>query len=621
MKKSIFRKNVLKEAGVLLIAVFIVLSTVVVTGNNVNTSAVGDVKTFSLANYDSNNNIYAYPSNWINNNYEVTTRLNQLMSATDWIKYNDESTENALGLTSGGIITEAIELSNTELTGYRDYDICEIKVSIGCDTTGAEPGVPYEVWIEYTLPSDPTSATIVATGTSTSSVWHSINVIDTPIPDSGSVYIGINFDQDAGEYPCGIDVSTTSPTRGGLLWFAGSGWTNLGSVGYPGVLGLSIGVCFIANNPPSTPSIPSGPVTGENEVEYTYSTSTTDPEGDMVRYGWDWTGDNAVDGWSAYRRSGEKDSVKLIFDEVGTYYLKVKAEDEHGAQSGFSPQLTVIITKGNKPPNTPTITGPSQGKVETFYDYTISTMDPDGDNVLYLVEWGDGTNSGWVGPYQSGEVIMLSYYWGETEDYLIKVIAKDIYGEESDFSTPIWMNVTAGPELDIIIRPSGFGVAATIVNRGKETAVNTTWNITLDGGIIFFGESKESNITEILPGEAVNVFSLVFGFFNININATVGSSSDSLGGFLIGPLFSSNNDEKTYEGKIIKIDSNNKEVTLQLEGLEAKKTFKYDSNTKFLDRNGDIYINMQKGDSVKVTWKLHKNGLATERLAIEIRQQ
>ena len=574
MKKSIFRKNVLKEASVLLIAVFIVLSTVVVTGK----------------------------------------------SATDWIKYNDESTENGLGLTSGGIITEAIELTSDKLTGYRDYVISEIKVSIGCDAYGAEPGVPYEVWIQNSLPSDPTNANVVASGVSSSSVWNLISVIKTPIPDSGSVFIGVNFDHDAGQYPCGIDESTSSPSSARLLWTS-SGWTDLGSVGFSGVWGLSIGVSISTNNPPNTPSKPSGPVTGEDEEEYVYSTSTIDPDGDKVKYGWEWTGDNTVDKWTDLYDSGASGSVNLIFDEVGTYLLKVKAEDEHGKASGFSEQLTIIIESGNKPPNTPNITGSSQGKVETFYDYIISTMDREGDDILYWVEWGDGTNSGWVGSYPSGETIMLSHYWGETGDYLIKVIAKDTFGEESDFSTPIWMNVTAGPELDIIIRPNGFGVAATIVNRGKETAVKPTWNITLDGRLIFFGEYKESNITEILPGEAVNIFSLVFGLLNININVTVGNSSESLEGSLIGPLFFSNNEEKTYEGKIVNIDSNDKEVIVQLEGSTVKTTFIYDSDTKLLDKDGNLYTNMQVGHLVKVTWKLHKNGSETERLAIEIRQQ
>ena len=35
----------------------------------------------------------------------------------------------------------------------------------------------------------------------------------------------------------------------------------------------------------------------------------------------------------------------------------------------------------NIPPNMPTITGPHEGKTDTEYDYIVSTVDPDNDNV------------------------------------------------------------------------------------------------------------------------------------------------------------------------------------------------------------------------------------------------
>jgi hypothetical protein len=38
------------------------------------------------------------------------------------------------------------------------------------------------------------------------------------------------------------------------------------------------------NNPPQTPAIPNGPTTEEINIEYTYTTSTTDPESDQVWY-------------------------------------------------------------------------------------------------------------------------------------------------------------------------------------------------------------------------------------------------------------------------------------------------------------------------------------------------
>ena len=37
--------------------------------------------------------------------------------------------------------------------------------------------------------------------------------------------------------------------------------------------------------------------------------------------------------------------------------------------------------------------------------------DPDGDNVLYYIDWGDGTNSGWLGPYPSGQQASAQKTW------------------------------------------------------------------------------------------------------------------------------------------------------------------------------------------------------------------
>jgi len=99
------------------------------------------------------------------------------------------------------------------------------------------------------------------------------------------------------------------------------------------------------NNQPYIPSIPTGPgVLDAGESGY-YSTSATDPDDDNVKYGWDWNGDEIVDEWSCSKNSGSTDSRSHSWDIAGTYYVKVKAEDNYGYQSGFSPALTVFITE------------------------------------------------------------------------------------------------------------------------------------------------------------------------------------------------------------------------------------------------------------------------------------
>jgi hypothetical protein len=89
----------------------------------------------------------------------------------------------------------------------------------------------------------------------------------------------------------------------------------------------------------------------------------------------------------------------------------------------------------NQPPSTPIITGPVEGKVVVATDYNFTAIDPDGYKVYYLIDWGDGTSSGWIGPYVSGDQITKSHTWSTKGTYTVIAMAKDIYGDESDWGT------------------------------------------------------------------------------------------------------------------------------------------------------------------------------------------
>jgi len=86
-------------------------------------------------------------------------------------------------------------------------------------------------------------------------------------------------------------------------------------------------------------------------------------------------------------------------------------------------------------PVSPDIEGPLRGKPGVEYNYTFVSTDPNGDNVYYYVEWGDGTNSGWIGPYTSGEVVTMTHTWDKKDTYTIKAKAKDVNDLESDWGT------------------------------------------------------------------------------------------------------------------------------------------------------------------------------------------
>ena len=54
--------------------------------------------------------------------------------------------------------------------------------------------------------------------------------------------------------------------------------------------------------------------------------------------------------------------------------------------------------------------------------------------VYYLFDWGDGSDSGWLGPYESGAEVNATHTWSEVGSYGIKVKAKDVNGAESEWS-------------------------------------------------------------------------------------------------------------------------------------------------------------------------------------------
>lgn len=80
-----------------------------------------------------------------------------------------------------------------------------------------------------------------------------------------------------------------------------------------------------------------------------------------------------------------------------------------------------------EPPLVPNIDGPTSGKPEISYEYVFNAVDPDGDDVKYHIDWGDGeTETTEFNP--SGTDVKVKYTWNEQGDYLIKVTAEDTDG-------------------------------------------------------------------------------------------------------------------------------------------------------------------------------------------------
>lgn len=106
-------------------------------------------------------------------------------------------------------------------------------------------------------------------------------------------------------------------------------------------------VRLLSGNPPETPQKPIGETDGLSGKEYTYSTSTADPDEHSIYYIFDWDagGISEYSEWIGPYKSNEEAEISHSWKKHGVYQIKVKSKDEFGMMSEWSEPLTVTIAK------------------------------------------------------------------------------------------------------------------------------------------------------------------------------------------------------------------------------------------------------------------------------------
>jgi hypothetical protein len=194
------------------------------------------------------------------------------------------------------------------------------------------------------------------------------------------------------------------------------------------------------NNPPRTPNAPSGNASGVPGINYSYLTLSIDPEGDQMLYSFDW-GDGAVSN-SSLVESGITACANHAWTRGGTYQVKARATDSKGAISGWSGPLNVTI---DSPPGSPSIpSGPASGRPGILQTYTVSAVDPDGDQIMYTFNWGDGSTSA-IGLVDSGTAASANHTWKDAGTYQIIAMATDRQGRSSEWSEPLTIELNNPP--------------------------------------------------------------------------------------------------------------------------------------------------------------------------------
>ena len=97
------------------------------------------------------------------------------------------------------------------------------------------------------------------------------------------------------------------------------------------------------NNPPDKPSL-FGPTSGNSGTEYTFSSNTSDLDGDQVYYQFDWD-DGTTSYWQGPFVSGTLVEESHSWADKGIYSVRVKAKDDFSGESDWSDPLIMTITK------------------------------------------------------------------------------------------------------------------------------------------------------------------------------------------------------------------------------------------------------------------------------------
>ncbi len=275
-------------------------------------------------------------------------------------------------------------------------------------------------------------------------------------------------------------------------------------------------------NPPDTPTKPSGNTSGYICIDHNYSTSTTDPYGLNVSYGWDWDGDLVVDEWTDWYESNETCTIAHNWSNPGDYCISVKAKNTLEEDGNWSPKLNVTML--NHPPYSPSNPIPLDGDRNVPINEILCWTggDPDiCDTVVYDVYFGMDCPPPLVSYHQT----YTCYDPGTLplfEDFCWMVVAWDNHGASN--SSPMWTFSTgvnlppSDPEIKgpsngnpgkdykftiVSIDPDDHNIKY-YVDWGDGNNIETKYY--LSGNVVTLNHTWNKNGTYLIKGKAIDQY-------------------------------------------------------------------------------------------------------------------
>ncbi|MBU1049857.1 PKD domain-containing protein [Candidatus Bipolaricaulota bacterium] len=204
---------------------------------------------------------------------------------------------------------------------------------------------------------------------------------------------------------------------------------------------------------------PSSPTAGST-VSFNASAST-DPDGSIVLYQWDFTGDGVADATGI---------TQARSFSAGTYAVRLTVTDNNGA-TGTQVQYVVVSATANQSPNAAFTVSPSSGAPGTWFTLNASgSSDSDGSITSYVWNFGDGNTGSGVTAYKN---------YANAGVYTVQLTVTDDDGATGTTTRSVSVQAATAP--DLIVSSMTYTPASpvlgqsvtffiTVVNQGTASA-------------------------------------------------------------------------------------------------------------------------------------------------------
>ncbi|UCG44036.1 MAG: YncE family protein [candidate division WOR-3 bacterium] len=228
------------------------------------------------------------------------------------------------------------------------------------------------------------------------------------------------------------------------------------------------------NNPPDPPGRPASPATGRADSSYTFTTTATDPDGDLVCVRFDW-GDGDTSGWSDFVLNGDTVAAQHMLP-AGLFAVRAQARDASDALSDWSPPCSVAVSPWPRFPDSVVASvrvGADPVGIDVLPDGSLLYVACEDDSTVYVIDTRtfEATAVIQVSGWPAGVAALPNgdYVYVTNQDSSVYVI------RTSDNSVVDEIPVGSGP-WDVAAHPSGEWVYVSNYDTSTVSVIRTSDN-------------------------------------------------------------------------------------------------------------------------------------------------